>query len=360
MKKFATITVAGRLLELDAPGLKSRTRKNGSVYVYWEAPPWAPDFRPRTVGFQPDWNEPSDFERIAAECRALQRRAEEMAGRVALSADPPAREGTLGQLLNDYRSAADSPMRALRGGTRDTYERWIGLLAPFRDVGLREVDLEGLRAWFAAIGAPSGPGAAPRGRRATAAFQMLRMVLAFGAARGRPFCADLERLARRSEFDPSGARRDAMKPAQANRFVRHALSAGEIRLALSQACQFELGLSQAEVIGDWLEVEAGYVPQAGEILFQRRRWTGGLTFEMLNGHVLTVPSPGGDLVFDLSKHQLVLACLERIPDRAGPFIVRKDGRPYDRFTFARAWRALADEAGLPADLWNSDSSRLRG
>jgi hypothetical protein len=358
MKKFATVTVGGKLLELDAPGLKSRLRKDGSTSVYWEAPAWASGFQPRSVRFDPDWSRADDFEAIAAECRALQQRAFVHAHGNPQAEALPA-EGTLGALIELYRSSGSSPFHAVKPSTRATYERWLKLLQPHRDIPLSGVDYPELQAWYDSWAGPTVSDAATFPRRASAALQMLRLLFQFGAAEGVADSARLEQLARRGEFDAVSASRRGMTRDQAARFVDHALSAGEIRLALAQACQFELGLSQAEVIGDWHEFE-GIAPGDPAIVFQRRYWAGGLTFDMLDGDRLAIRGRDAAAVIDLRQHPLVMQCLDRVEHRSGPFVVRKDGRPYDRFTYARAWRALATAAGLPADVWNSDSAKGSG
>jgi len=148
------------------------------------------------------------------------------------------------------------------------------------------------------------------------------------------------------DFDMRPVRREPMSAENAERFVDYALSIGDVRMALAQACQFELGLRQSEVIGEWLPVTADDVIGPGDIVFQRQRWVGGLTFESdAAGAGFTAP--------------LIQRCLAHIHDRKGPLIVREDRRPFDRFTFSRRWRAVATAAGLPEDVQNMDS-RKRG
>lgn len=346
MKKFATVTVAGQKLELDAPGLKIQRPSGRGPYVFWSAPPAAiaAGFRPKNVRLHPDWSDHADFERIARECREWQAKVVAWSAAEAVHRAPV--PGTLGALAEEYQRADDSPFHAVRLSTRSTYLRWLKLLAPYEDVRLVDVDHGCLSDWYAELGQPEEGDQEPRPRRATSGLQMLRLLFRFGAEQSMPDCGRLLDLAMSPDFDIKPVRREPMSAENAERFVDYALSIGETRLALAQACQFELGLRQSEVIGEWLPVTADDVIGPGDIVFQRQRWVGGLTFESdAVGAGLTGP--------------LIQRCLAQIRNGKGPLIVREDGRPFDRFTFSRRWRAVATAAGLPEHVQNMDS-RKRG
>ncbi|WEK50343.1 MAG: hypothetical protein P0Y66_22320 [Candidatus Kaistia colombiensis] len=353
MKKFATVEVAGQTLELDAPGLKIRRPPGREPYVIWAAPPAAvaAGFLPKNVRLFPDWQNPADFERIALECRKWQSRA--------LTHRAPAKEkiapveaGTLAALADLYRNDPESPLSLVQSSTRATYLRWLKLLSPYLGEHLSEIEAETLRSWYAALGQPAVEGAEPQARRASSGLQMLRLLFRFGAERSAEGCQRLLDLAMSPEFDVRPARRSAMTLAEARRFVDYALSVGEVRIALAQACQFELGLRQSEVIGHWEPIVSGQAVVPTDIVFQRQRWLGGLTFEMIQGETLALDA--GQTI-DLTNCPLVQRCLMAIDEPRGPLVVRQDGRPFDRFTFSRRWREIADGAGLPKRLRNLDS-----
>ncbi|MFI5409108.1 hypothetical protein [Kaistia sp. UC242_56] len=346
MKKFATVTVSGQKLELDAPGLKIQRPSGKGPYVFWSAPPAAiaAGFRPKNVRLHPDWDDPADFDRIARECREWQAKVVAWGSGEAVHRAPV--PGTLGALAEEYQRADDSPFHAVRLSTRSTYLRWLKLLAPYGDVRLVDVDHGRLSDWYAELGQPEEGDQEPRRRRASSGLQMLRILFRFGAERSIAECSRLLDLAMSPDFDMKPVRREPMSAENAERFVDCALSIGDVRMALAQACQFELGLRQSEVIGEWVPIQPDDGPGPDDIVFQRQRWTGGLTFDM--------PVLAG---IDLSTHPLVAQCLELIEDKRGPVVVREDGRPFDRFTFSRRWRAVAKAAGLPDHVQNMDSRK---
>jgi len=352
MKKFATVVVQGQTLELDAPGLKIRRPDGREPYVIWSAPPQAiaAGFAPKNVRLFPDWQDPDDFERIALECRKWQAKA--LAHGAPAEGKAPVVDGSLGFLIDAYLNDPTSPLHAVQASTRATYQRWLKLLAPHFEARLSEIEAATLQGWYDGLAWPEAGGDGRQERRASAGLQMLRLLFRFGTQAGIEHCDRLLELAMSSGFDVRPARRKVMTAAQATRFVEYALSIDEIRIALAQACQFELGLRQSEVIGEWVPVDSSqpHAPQA--IVFQRQRWVGGLTFEMVLDDELALPN-GQRL--SLSNAPLVQACFGRIEQQTGPFVVREDGRPYDRFTFSRHWREIADGAGLPKSLQNLDS-----
>jgi len=346
MKKFATVTVAGQKLDLDAPGLKIQRPAGRGPYVFWNAPPAAvaAGFRPKNVRLHPDWDDPADFERIARECREWQAKVTTWRAGEAVHRAPE--QGTLGALADEYQRAADSPLHAVRFSTKSTYLRWLKLVAPYADARLPEVDKRCLADWYVELGQAEEGDEAPRPRRASSGLQMLRLLFRFGAERSIAECSRLLRLSMSPEFDIKPVRREPMSAEDAERFVDYALSIGDVRMALAQACQFELGLRQSEVIGEWLPVTAEDVIGPDDIVFQRQRWVGGLTLE-------------SDAAGAGFSGPLIQRCLAQIQDGKGPLIVREDGRPFDRFTFSRRWRAVATAAGLPEHVQNMDS-RKRG
>jgi len=348
MKKFATVIVQGQTLELDAPGLKIRRLDGREPYVIWSAPPQAiaAGFVPKNVRLFPDWQDPDDFERIALECRKWQAKA--LAHGTPAEGKAPLVDGSLGFLIDAYLKDPASPLHAVQASTRATYLRWIKLLAPYQEVRLSDIDSATLADWYAELGEPTEPDGEQRARRATSGIQMLRLLFRFGAEKDAAECGRLLDIAMSSEFDVKPAHRQAMSVGDAQLFVGYALWGGDVRMALAQACQFELGLRQSEVIGEWVPLQPDDRIGTDDIVFQRQRWTGGLTFES--------PVLAG---IDLAKCPLIQRCLELIEDKRGPCIVRSDGRPYDRFTFSRRWRVIADAAGLSRGVQNMDSRKSR-
>ena len=96
-------------------------------------------------------------------------------------------------------------------------------------------------------------------------------------------CVRLEKGLALLEFPSPKARDKTMSFDQAKAFVVIAIEAGAIRLALGHACQFELMLRQADVIGQWEKLETPRAVERGHIVRGKRLWKGELCFEAIGG-----------------------------------------------------------------------------
>ncbi len=67
---------------------------------------------------------------------------------------------------------------------------------------------------------------------------------------------------------------------------------------------------------------------------------------------------GAIVSHDLKEFPLVMSLLAQIPAerRIGALIVDETaGRPYAEFAYARDWRVIARQAGIPDAVWNTDA-----
>ncbi|WP_210169321.1 hypothetical protein [Bosea sp. Root381] len=196
---------------------------------------------------------------------------------------------------------------------------------------------------------------------------MIREMLRYGIAAelAHEHCTRLLTILTATEFKGPRRRRSKLELAHVEAFLPKALAAGRMSLALGTALQFESGMRQKDVIGEWLPVPAGEEP-TGIVLRGRRgkgwrRWANGLTWADL-GRDLVISketTKTGSLVsHDLKEFPLVMSLLAQIPAerRIGGLIIDETaGRPYAEFAYARDWRVIAREAGIPDSVWNTDA-----
>jgi hypothetical protein len=114
------------------PGLKYRTRADGTRAAIWCAPPGAirAGFTPRTLDMSgcPVDDLPARCERLWAEALAFTGR----------QVDPLGYDGRLGSLLRIYELHPDSPLKKLKSTSLHTYSIYLGRLA--KAYGARRID----------------------------------------------------------------------------------------------------------------------------------------------------------------------------------------------------------------------------
>lgn len=350
-----------------APGLSRQERADGSVAYYWvaaRAARGAKDYEPKTVRLIYD----TDEER-ADRCRQLtEELLEWMEGqrRRGLAFD-----GTLATLIDCYQRDEDSPYASVKWNTRKHYDDVLKLLS--HSFGRRSIEtLTGrdFARWYKVLKEPAEEGTPERVRRAHNAIKLLRIVIRYGASMGFSGCASAAFVLSQQRFKNAPPRKVAMTYAQARAIVDAAIEAGRLSIALAQALQFECGLRQRDVIGEWAALSPGEISTqasgsavpAGGIVAFGQRWTGGVLWSDLDDALVlrkTTTKTGADGEWDLTRCELVMAVLqhfEPIRGRIGPMIVDEPrGRPYFHRHYIRTWRDTADRAGVPRTVWNMDS-----
>jgi len=125
-------------------------------------------------------------------------------------------------------------------------------------------------------------------------------------------------------FKQSARRRIRMEWGHVEAFLPKALELGRLSLALGTALQFETGMRQRDVIGEWEPAENDASP-AG-IVLGGRRWVHGLTWsDISSDNVIRkqTTKTGALIAVDLSLCPVVLELLDEVPAdrRVGRLII---------------------------------------
>jgi hypothetical protein len=210
---------------------------------------------------------------------------------------------------------------------------------------------------------------------AHALISSLRDVIRFGAI----FLEDAEcdRLLaalREMRFEKPKARLIRMLADHAIAIRKSAHERGWPYLALAQSLQFDLRLNAKQVIGEWVPMSE---PGDSDVVMkhprekQKKKWISGLRWEDINQDlVLHRTGSSGPRVVSLKSMPMVLEELATLfcvsPDditrenlpAAGPIILCEiNAWPYTSAEYRRKWRKVANQAGVPNHIQNSDNSR---
>jgi integrase len=152
-------------------------------------------------------------------------------------------------------------------------------------------------------------------------------------------------------------------------FIAEARRRNQPGMALAQALQFECGMRQKDIIGEWTPLsEEG----ASTIVVAGQKWMRGVLWSEVNEHWVLrhVYSKGIRLGFGeepkpeahpLAEYQMVARELEiATKSRSawpafGPMITDSDGVPFRKRNFQKQWRKIADAAGIPQHVQNRDN-----
>jgi hypothetical protein len=131
-------------------------------------------------------------------------------------------------------------------------------------------------------------------------------------------------------------------------------------IAIAQAFQFDCGLMQKDVIGEWVPLSD---PAPSDIIRESEKWVRGLRWNEIDDDlVLRHPSAGKLIERQLAKLPMVRAELHRLGARpkSGPIVAyERSGRPYLENQFRLEWRAIADAVGVSKKIRNADSRPKR-
>lgn len=337
--------------ELHAPGLKRMKRHNGRVDLYWVADEKlvAKGFTPKTVRLFGDW--PS--QEIASRCAILQAEMLEWAagrepGRNAFAL------GTIGWICRAFETDADSPIHERRRDTRVFYGKYIRhLVEAAGDEHMADIIGRDVRRWHRAWTDEIGE------RGAYACIQTLRRVVNYGCELRDRDAIELATVLTKTTFRQPRARK--LRPSHemivALRAAAH--EAGRPSIALAVTLQFELGLRQKDVIGEWDRPDAEARARiTGAITDGAWVWDWGLVWNHIDGTILRKPtskSNGNEVAeHDLNHYPELLA--ELPPRGVGPLVIdERSGLPWRRSHFSRTFREIARASGWPDGIWNMDS-----
>lgn len=89
----------------------------------------------------------------------------------------------------------------------------------------------------------------------------------------------------RLRFEIPKARTERMTPEQARDICVKAHEMGRPSIALAQAFQFDVGLTQKDVIGEWVPLSEA---AESEVIDGDRKWIRGLRWETINDDFLLI------------------------------------------------------------------------
>jgi hypothetical protein len=332
----------------DRPGYRYRKRGDGSIAHYWDparASKRAPEGLPvRRIDAQ------SSDEEIAALCRQW---TDELLADLDQMERGPRFDGTIASLITLYMTDSDSPYQALKHPTKiRDYQPSLRLIS--KTVGKRAIaQLKGedFRRWYREWGKGG------KTRRAHGAIRKLRSVLSYGTQQRFAGCSTAREILSLIRFETPEARSVKMEFAHAKAICDKAIELGRPSIALTQAIQWDTALRRIHVIGEWLPVADG---ESGGIIRGGTKWRGLTVADITPEKVLTVPKTSRNKLatrHDLTACPLVQHVLSKVTlPKMGPLIVsERTGLPYRENYYAMDWRAIADAAGVPSQVWSMDA-----
>lgn len=273
----------------------------------------------------------------------------------------PAYDGTVGSLINNYRTDPKSTYHDLRHNTQRGYNSWFAALE--RVAGKKRISaLAGtdLREWHRDVSKNNGE------RMAKAVIQAMRIVLAYGRELGLEDCIALSGMIQGMEFRRENDEKRIGKPKpkpkvimtyhQAEKIVRKGLERGTRRgrsVALATAAQFEFTISQIDAIGYWMPTpkDATGIIRKGSI------WRPGLQFEDFESGILDLArlKTGRQAQFDVAEYPLFQLALSAVPEgeRTGPLVTDTNGDPVRYRVFYGMYRDVAEASGVPKEVWSA-------
>lgn len=347
-------------LNLRPPGLVRRQNKSGKERLYWICAPEA-----RKMGYHPTvvpLHEIDDGE-VASRCAILQSEMQEWMAHKRGAVPIQAADMRIKNLIRVYRERESSPFQRVKWNTRRTYSQMLDILEEGTgDVKLSTINMEMLYQWYNDACYPEGKGRGKpeRLRKAHGIISILRRIISYGVAAEMPECGRINSILTNMRFKAPGRRTAALFAKHVVSFIDTALANDRLSLALGTALQFELGMRQKDVIGEWEPLDGG--PPTSLYVMNRRQWVNGLTWDLIGPDwILSKPTTktGQVVTHDLTLCPMSKQLIEQIPLEKrsfGPVIIDElHNRPYAEHAYQRHWREIADKAGLPRGLWNMDA-----
>lgn len=337
-------------------GLRKRTNRDGKVRLYWTC-----SKRAEALGFNPKMVPIHEIEgdNLVRFCAHLDTQME------AWIADQEGADRThelrndFKHLFRQYRERESSPFQRIKWNTRKTYSQIIDQMElVIGDEPLSGVNIDWVWSLYNSARFPKGKRGPDHIRKAHGFVSILRRIISFGVRAEVPDCARIHAILETERFPAPKPRKKSLSRGHVVALIEAAKRAGRMSLALGTAIQFECGLRQRDVIGEWEEVEGK--PRSPYVL-RGRQWANGLVWTDIKDGVLTktTTKTGAVVTHDLTFLPLTSALIASIPveQRAfGPVIVDElNQRPYAEHAYAREWRKAARAASIPDDVWNMDA-----
>jgi len=270
-------------------------------------------------------------------------------------------DGTFRGLLDVYQTDKQSSYHSLKRSSRLPYDVYIRMMRA--EIGERLIDnCDGrdVARWFEAWSAPATPGGSRQVAKARMAIAVLKAALTFGIMCRKPGCPEFRAVIDAMRFEGLPARTAVVTADQITAARSAARAQGHPGAALAYAIQFEGAARQWDVIGQWFPLSD---PQPSATISKGRKWIGP-TWANVDANLIlrfkptkTDKTTAPEVVIDLRACPMVMEELQDVPPAArnGPLIVdRKNGLPYHVDRFVDAWRAAANAAGIPRNVWNRD------
>jgi len=187
----------------------------------------------------------------------------------------------------------------------------------------------------------------------------MRQVLGFGVVQDIEGADRVLIRMQKMKFEAPKPRDAVMTAAQADLFIKTALTQQRPSLAIGTALQFELGMRQIDCVGKWLPVDKDGAQSPWVI--GRREWVDGLLWEHISPEQIlqkTTTKTGTTITHNVALCPRTSRLLASVPlaRRTGPVLIdERAGRPYAEFAYGKEWREIADLAGLPKELRNADA-----
>ena len=294
-------------------------------------------------------------ERMEGTCRRLQ---DEMLawGRGERGVSGRSPRGSLAFLCEMYELDTDSPIHRLRHSTQVGYVRYLRKIV--ETVGatrLNAISGKTVRGWHRRWLVHGE-------RNAKGCVQILRLVVKYGVecAKGpNDPCIFLERVLSTMRFPTLPGRDKRVTHAMVAAFRPKACEAGRSSIALAVTLQFDLGLRQKDVIGEWVPP----ISKNGRSrLSGYRVWQWGLTWDQIDENWILrkhVSKSNGKQVaaHDLKAYPETIELLRAVPleKRVGPIVIdERSKEPYRDRRFKVLFREIANSSGWPKDVWNMD------
>lgn len=321
-------------------------RPNG--YPIWRAPKRYVD-----MGYEPKWvplekghrDDGRHKERVVVArdlTAAMLRWADEK------EAATPAPE-TVRWLIERYKTDEGSAYHTVKANTRRDYDTHLNYwAAAIGDTLIRNITFEFVTSLEA--------GMKKNGRSIDfihRKFERLRAIIKHGVLIRATGAKDVRETLSLMTFKMPAKRDVAPSRIQVYRVVVKALRAGYASFATGILLQYELALRAVDVRGQWLPADG-----EGGIVNNGRRWTDGLTWEMVDDDLSgftkvisktkdSLPDPIRFDLRNLPRIRTLLDALAAPESRVGPVILSSTGLPYDKRTWAALWRRFAREGQVP-------------
>jgi hypothetical protein len=265
----------------------------------------------------------------------------------------PTSTATVKELIESYLNDSRSPYPTLRHATRQTYvaliKRITETAADKRIADMKAPDVQDLYDSWAANG---------KIPMAHSLITMFRSLINFGATvLHDDACERLSFALHRMKFKAPQVKGIPLTAEQAVAIIDQANKEGLNSIALAQAFQFEGGMRQKDVIGEWVPESE---PGESDTFDLDMKWVRGIRWEQIsiNGVLRYVTSKEAmPTNLTIGKDSLMMREIRRIPrPETGPVIVVDGtGLPWRGVEFRRKWRALARAVGIPDDVKNRNS-----